>query len=77
MSEAARTHPGADMERFVKEQMAFVGLSAADAALESRRTATLVLTHEAALTATLYEHFLAFPSTARSSSRRTASPDRD
>ena len=64
MSDAERVHPGADMERFVREQMAFVGLGEDDIAL-IRRTAPLVLRHEAALTTALYEHFLEFPATAR------------
>jgi hypothetical protein len=64
MSEVERVHPGADMERFVREQMAFVGLGADDIAL-IRRTAPIVLEHEAALTSALYEHFLKFPETAQ------------
>ena len=76
MSEAERVHPGADMERFVREQMAFVGLSGADVAL-IRRTATLVLAHEEALTAALYEHFLVFPSTAQFFLGEDGAPDRE
>ena len=76
MSQAERTHPGADMERFVREQMAFVGLSDADAAL-IRRTAALVLAHESALTAALYEHFVTFPSTAQFFLAADGSPDRE
>jgi len=50
------------MERFVREQMAFVGLGEAD--IETiRRTAPLVLKHEAAITEALYDHFLRFPET--------------
>lgn len=64
MSPAERAHPGADMERFVREQMAFVGLG--DAEIDTiRRTAPLVLEHEAAITEALYDHFLRFPATAR------------
>ena len=64
MSAAERAHPGADMEGFVREQMAFVGL--ADADIETiRRTAPLVLEHEAAITEALYDHFLRFPDTAK------------
>ena len=64
MSPAERAHPGADMERFVREQMAFVGL--ADAEIETiRRTAPLVLKHEGAITQALYDHFLRFPETAK------------
>ena len=52
------------MEGFVREQMAFVGLAEAD--IETiRRTAPLVLTHEAAITEALYDHFLRFPDTAK------------
>jgi hypothetical protein len=76
MSEAERIPPGADMERFVNEQMAFVGLSDADVAL-IRRTAPLVLAHERALTGALYEHFLAFPSTARFFLGEDGAPDRE
>src|ERR1700704_5584014 len=51
------------MERFVREQMAFMGLAEAD--IETiRRTAPLVLKHEAALTEALYNHFLSFRETA-------------
>lgn len=52
------------MEGFVREQMAFVGLAEAD--IETiRRTAPLVLKHEAAITEALYDHFLRFPDTAK------------
>jgi hypothetical protein len=62
MSPAERAHPGADMERFVREQMAFMGLAETD--IEAiRRTAPLVLKHEAAITTALYDHFLKFPET--------------
>ncbi|HXJ82330.1 MAG TPA: protoglobin family protein [Candidatus Methylomirabilis sp.] len=76
MSESERTHPGAEMERFVEEQMAFVGLGDADVAL-IRRTAALVLAHEQALTSALYEHFLAFPSTAQFFLGEDGRPDRE
>ena len=76
MSPAERAHPGADMERFVREQMAFVGLGEADIALV-RRTAPLVLKHEAALTAALYDRFLEFPATAQFFQRDDGSPDRE
>ncbi len=76
MSDAERVHPGADMERFVREQIAFVGLDGADVA-SIRRTAPLVLAHEEALTAALYEHFLAFPSTAQFFLGEDGSPDRE
>ena len=76
MSEAERVHPGADMERFVREQMEFVGLDEADIAL-IRRTAPLVRAHEAELTTALYDHFLNFPATARFFLRADGSPDRE
>ena len=74
MSEAERVHPGADMERFVQEQMAFVGLGEVDIAL-IRRTAPLVLEHEPALTSALYDRFLEFPATAQFFQREDGSPD--
>jgi len=64
MTSTERPHPGADMERFVREQMAFVGLHEDDVQI-IRRTAPLVLQHEETLTAALYEHFLKFPATAQ------------
>jgi len=76
MSDAARAHPGADMEGFVREQMAFVGLAEADAEA-IRRTAPIVLAHESALTAALYEHFLHFPASARFFLREDGMPDRE
>ena len=76
MSEVERVHPGADMERFVREQMAFVGLGAEDIAL-IRRTAPLVLKHEAALTSALYEHFLKFPATVQFFLGPDGAPDRE
>lgn len=75
MSEIDRVHPGADMERFVKEQMAFVGIDDADVAL-IRHTAPLVVANEEALTAALYEHFLKFPGTAQFFLGDDGSPDR-
>ena len=47
MSSAESPHPGADMERFVREQMAFVGLREEDVQV-IRHTAPFVLKHEAA-----------------------------
>jgi len=76
MSSVERVHPGADMERFVKEQIAFVGLDAADEAV-IRDTAPLVLRHEAALTTALYDHFLRFPATARFFLGEDGAPDRE
>ena len=74
MSSAGRAHPGADMERFVREQMAFVGLGEAD--VETiRRTAPLVLKHEGAITTALYDHFLSFPETARFFVGEDGAPD--
>jgi len=75
MSRTERPHPGADMERFVREQMAFVGLHEEDVQL-IRRTAPLVLKHEAAITAALYEHFLKFPDTAQFFLAEDGTPDR-
>jgi hypothetical protein len=76
MSDAVRVHPGSDMERFVREQMAFVGLDDADIAL-IRRTAPRVLAHEAELTTALYDHFLKFPATAQFFVGPDGSPDRE
>jgi hypothetical protein len=74
MSTGERAHPGADMERFVREQMAFAGLGEAD--VETiRRTAPLVLKHEAAITTALYDHFLSFPETARFFVGEDGAPD--
>src|SRR5262245_13040543 len=76
MSEPGTLHPGADMERFVREQMAFVGLGDADIAV-IRRTAPTVLAHADALTAALYDHFLEFPASDRFFVRPDGSPDRE
>jgi len=59
-----RIPPGADMERYVRELAEFVGLDEADADA-IRASAPAILKHEAALTSSLYEHFLRFPQTAR------------
>jgi hypothetical protein len=64
MTYEPRAHPGADMEGFVRELVAFVGLDDADVTI-IRRTAPLILKHERTLTSALYEHFLKFPYTAR------------
>ena len=64
MSIDEREFPGTDMEGYVREAMTFVGLDEADVE-RIRRTAPLVLRHEAELTSALYEHFLRFPSSAR------------
>lgn len=68
------SHPGADMEGFVRELMEFVDLGEADVTA-IRRTAPIVLKHERALTTALYEHFLKFPSTARFFLHDDGSPD--
>jgi len=74
MSPSERAHPGADMEGFVRAQMAFVGL--ADADIETiRRTAPLVLEHEAAITEALYDHFLRFPETRKFFVGHDGAPD--
>lgn len=74
MSPGERAHPGADMERFVREQMAFVGLTDAD--IETiRRTAPLVLEHETEITEALYDHFLRFPETAKFFVGEDGAPD--
>ena len=74
MSPAERAHPGANMERFVREQMAFVGLGEADTET-IRRTAPLLLRHEAAITEALYDHFLRFPETRRFFVGEDGAPD--
>lgn len=56
--------PGTDMPRFIREMMEFVGLGEADVAA-IRGSAPVVLRHADRLTAALYEHFLAFPRSAR------------
>ena len=74
MSTGERAHPGADMERYVREQMAFVGLGEAD--IDAiRRTAPLVLKHETAITEALYDHFLRFPESARFFVGEDGAPD--
>jgi hemoglobin-like flavoprotein len=56
--------PATDMPRFIRELMEFVGLDEDEIAVV-RRTAPVVLAHEAAFTDALYEHFLKFPATAQ------------
>src|SRR5207244_2747032 len=56
--------PGADMERFLEDAMAFAGFNHDDIAV-IRRTGHLVLEQEAALTTALYDHFLSMPDSAR------------
>jgi Protoglobin len=74
MPNESRQPPGADMEGFVRQLMAFVDLGEADVAL-IRRTAPVVLKHERALTDALYEHFLKFPATARFFLQDDGTPD--
>ena len=62
------------MQGFVRELMEFVELSDADVAT-IRRTAPVILQHEQALTAALYEHFLKFPATARFFLTEDGTPD--
>ena len=69
-----RLHPGADMEGFISEIMAFTGLDDTDVAL-IRRTAPVVLKHERALTDALYDHLLKFPATARFFLKADGTPD--
>jgi hypothetical protein len=66
--------PATDMPRFLGELAALVDLGGADLALV-RRTAPVVLAHEAALTAALYDRFLAFPQSARFFLGEDGAPD--
>lgn len=74
MHDQQRLHPGADMEGFISEIMAFTGLDDADIAL-IRHTAPAVLKHERALTDALYDHLLKFPATARFFLKADGTPD--
>ncbi len=56
--------PATDMPRFLREMTEFVGLGEADVTA-IRRSAPLVLENADRLTAALYDHFLAFPRSAR------------
>jgi hypothetical protein len=56
--------PASDMERFLKEQLTFVGFTDDDVA-NIRKTGHLVLAKEAELTNALYDHFLSMPDSAR------------
>jgi hypothetical protein len=67
--------PATDMPRFIRELMEFVELGESDVAV-IRRTAPLVLKHEAAFTEALYEHFLRFPAAARFFLGEDGTPDR-
>lgn len=74
MHDQQRLHPGADMEGFVSEIMAFSGLDDTDVAL-IRHTAPVVLKHERALTEAIYDHLLTFPATARFFVKEDGTPD--
>jgi hypothetical protein len=74
MSGATSYLPATDMERFVRELMAFVDLGETDVA-RIRATAPLVRAHEPALTAALYEHLLGFPEAARYFADEAGRPD--
>ena len=67
-------HPAVDLGGFVRDLARFVQFGETDAAAV-RRTAPLVLKHEAALTAAVYEHFLAWPPSARFFLRPDGTPD--
>lgn len=67
--------PATDMERFLRDLAAFVGLGEADVAA-IRASAPIVLRREPELTAALYEHFLRFPETARFFLGEDGAPDR-
>jgi len=69
-------HPAADLGGFVRDMARFVMFGETDAAAV-RRTAPLVLKHEAALTAAVYEHFLAWPPSARFFLGPDGAPDRE
>ena len=66
--------PATDMPRFMGEMLEFVGLGEMDVAA-IRRSAPVVLRHADRLTAALYEHFLAFPRSARFFLRADGSVD--
>jgi hypothetical protein len=74
MSSEPRYYPGADMQGFVRELMEFVELGDADVTT-IRRTAPVILQHEQAITAALYEHFLKFPATSRFFLTADGTPD--
>jgi protoglobin len=64
----------ADLPRALRELADFVGFGDADADT-IRRTAPIVLAHESALTAALYDHFLQQPSAARFFTHEDGTPD--
>ena len=67
-------YPAADLGGFVRDLARFVQFGEADAEAV-RRTAPVVLKHEASLTAAVYEHFLAWPPSARFFLRPDGTPD--
>ena len=67
------TH-AADLPRAMRDLAAFVGFGDDDAG-RVRRTAPLVLAHEAEITTALYEHFLQHPETARFFLLEDGTPD--
>lgn len=73
-SHERRGPPGPELPRIVGDMMAFVGLGAAE--LDAvRQSAPVVLRHEAALTAAVYEHLLSFPESARFFVHEDGAPD--
>jgi hypothetical protein len=71
---AARAAPAAALPRTLEEMARFVGFGPAESETV-RRTAALVLEHEARLTAALYDHFLAHPRAARFFLQEDGTPD--
>jgi hypothetical protein len=74
MTGASDYLPATDMPRFLRELTSFVALDDTDVAT-IRRTAPLVLEQEPALTAAVYEHFLASPATAKFFLGEDGTPD--
>jgi len=68
--------PAVDLPRFIRDLAAFVALDEADLAA-IRRTAPLVLAHEAELATAVYDHFLEFPEAARFFLDEQGAPDPD
>jgi Protoglobin len=66
--------PAADLGRFVAELARFVEFAEEEAALV-RRSAPLVLRHESALTAAVYQHFLRYPTASRFFLSSDGTPD--
>jgi hypothetical protein len=67
-------YPAADLGRFVLDLARFAQFTDQDAEAV-RRTASLVLEHEPAITAAVYEHFLAWPESARFFLQPDGTPD--